>query len=184
MTSSNSTFTRHHAGADAAVSVSAPVTTSAAAEDALKNNPIVTLEGVCGKDMTKAVGTLPKDSVKHGGGSIQMHDVVKIYPGSTVHMLDDFNLGIKLSEVVILPGGSDCGRPAALRSLAGFEDIQSGHIMVSGQDVAGVSINKCEMAMVLQAYSLSPYTAALGNAEFGLEVCGMGKTERRKIVME
>ena len=179
---SNSIFTRRHAGADAAAS--APATTSAAAEDAFKNDPTATLEGVRGKDVTKAAKALLKDSVKRGGGSIQMRDVVKIYPGSTVHALDDFNLDIKPGEMVVLLGGSGCGKSTALRSLAGLEDIQGGRIMVGGQDVTGVPVNKREMAMVFQAYSLFPHMTALENVEFGLEVRGMGKAERRKIAME
>lgn len=154
---SNSIFTRRHAGADAAASVSAPAPTSAAAEDAFKNDPTATLEGVRGKDVTKAAKALLKDSAKRGGGSIQMRDVVKIYPGSTVHALDDFNLDIKPGEMVVLLGG---------------------------QDVTGVPVNKREMAMVFQAYSLFPHMTALENVEFGLEVRGMGKAERRKIAME
>ncbi len=181
---SNSIFTRRHAGADVAASVSAPATTSAAAEDAFKNDPTATLEGVRGKDVTKAAKALLKDSVKRGGGSIQMRDVVKIYPGSTVHALDDFNLDIKPGEMVVLLGGSGCGKSTALRSLAGLEDIQGGRIMVGGQDVTGVPVNKREMAMVFQAYSLFPHMTALENVEFGLEVRGMGKAERRKIAME
>ena len=181
---SNSIFTRRHAGADAAASVSAPATTSAAAEDAFKNDPTATLEGVRGKDVTKAAKALLKDSVKRGGGSIQMRDVVKIYPGSTVHALDDFNLDIKPGEMVVLLGGSGCGKSTALRSLAGLEDIQGGRIMVGGQDVTGVPVNKREMAMVFQAYSLFPHMTALENVEFGLEVRGMGKAEHRKIAME
>ena len=168
---SNSIFTRRHAGADAAASVSAPAPTSAAAEDAFKNDPTATLEGVRGKDVTKAAKALLKDSAKRGGGSIQMRDVVKIYPGSTVHALDDFNLDIKPGEMVVLLGGSGCGKSTALRSLA-------------GQDVTGVPVNKREMAMVFQAYSLFPHMTALENVEFGLEVRGMGKAERRKIAME
>lgn len=167
---SNSIFTRRHAGADAAASVSAPATTSAAAEDAFKNDPTATLEGVRGKDVTKAAKALLKDSVKRGG-SIQMRDVVKIYPGSTVHALDDFNLDIKPGEMVVLLGGSGCGKSTALRSLA-------------GQDVTGVPVNKREMAMVFQAYSLFPHMTALENVEFGLEVRGTGKAECRKIAME
>ena len=168
---SNSIFTRRHAGADAAASVSAHATTSAAAEDAFKNDPTATLEGVRGKDVTKAAKALLKDSVKRGGGSIQMRDVVKIYPGSTVHALDDFNLDIKPGEMVVLLGGSGCGKSTALRSLA-------------GQDVTGVPVNKREMAMVFQAYSLFPHMTALENVEFGLEVRGTGKAECRKIAME
>lgn len=168
---SNSIFTRRHAGADAAASVSAPATTSAAAEDAFKNDPTATLEGVRGKDVTKAAKALLKDSVKRGGGSIQMRDVVKIYPGSTVRALDDFSLDIKPGEMVVLLGGSGCGKSTALRSIA-------------GQDVTGVPVNKREMAMVFQAYSLFPRMTALENVEFGLEVRGTGKAECRKIAME
>lgn len=168
---SNSVFIRRHAGADAAASVSAPAPTSAAAEDAFKNDPTATLEGVRGKDVTKAAKALLKDSAKRGGGSIQMRDVVKIYPGSTVHALDDFNLDIKPGEMVVLLGGSGCGKSTALRSLA-------------GQDVTGVPVNKSEMAMVFQAYSLFPHMTALENVEFGLEVRGTGKAECRKIAME
>lgn len=168
---SNSIFTRRHAGADAAASVSAPATTSAAAEDAFKNDPTATLEGVRGKDVTKAAKALLKDSVKRGGGSIQMQNVVKIYPGSTVRALDDFNLDIKPGEMVVMLGGSGCGKSTALRSLA-------------GQDVTGVPVNKREMAMVFQAYSLFPHMTALENVEFGLEVRGTGKAECRKIAME
>lgn len=170
---SNSVFTRRHAGADAAASVSAPAPppTSAAAEDAFKNDPTATLEGVRGKDVTKAAKALLKDSAKRGGGSIQMRDVVKIYPGSTVHALDDFNLDIKPGEMVVLLGGSGCGKSTALRSLA-------------GQDVTGVPVNKREMAMVFQTYSLFPHMTALENVEFGLEVRGTGKAECRKIAME
>lgn len=148
-----------------------PPPTSAAAEDAFKNDPTATLEGVRGKDVTKAAKALLKDSAKRGGGSIQMRDVVKIYPGSTVHALDDFNLDIKPGEMVVLLGGSGCGKSTALRSLA-------------GQDVTGVPVNKREMAMVFQAYSLFPHMTALENVEFGLEVRGTGKAECRKIAME
>lgn len=168
---SNSVFTRRHAGADAAASVSAPAPTSSTAEDAFKNDPTATLEGVRGKDVTKAAKALLKDTVKRGGGSIQMQNVVKIYPGSTVHALDDFNLDIKPGEMVVLLGGSGCGKSTALRSIA-------------GQDVTGVPVNKREMAMVFQAYSLFPHMTALENVEFGLEVRGTGKAECRKIAME
>lgn len=183
----------HEAVADVAPTVGtgsdvqsvAPATSAqTAAEDAFKNDPTATLEGVRGKDVTKAAKALLKDTVKRGGGSIQMQNVIKIYPGSTVHALDDFNLDIKPGEMVVLLGGSGCGKSTALRSLAGLEDIQGGRIMVGGQDVTGVPVNKREMAMVFQAYSLFPHMTALENVEFGLEVRGMGKAERRKIAME
>lgn len=98
-----------------------------------KTTPPPLWKACAARDVTKAVKALLKDSAKRGGGSIQMRDVVKIYPGSTVHALDDFNLDIKPGEMVVLLGGSGCGKSTALRSLA-------------GQDVTGVPVNKREMA--------------------------------------
>ena len=153
-------------------------------EDAFKKDPTASLAGVRGKDVTSAAKALLTDSVKHGGGSIQMQDVVKIYPGAVNRALDDFNLDIKPGEMVVLLGGSGCGKSTALRSLAGLEDIQGGRILIGGQDMTGTPVNKSEMAMVFQSYSLFPHMTALENVAFGLEVRGMGKAERRKAAME
>lgn len=132
--------------------------------------------------VTEAAKAVLRDS--SGRGGIQMQNVDKIYPGASFKALDDFNLDIKPGEMVVLLGGSGCGKSTALRSLAGLEDIQSGRIIVGGQDVTGVPVNKRNMAMVFQAYSLFPHMTALQNVEFGLEVHGVGKSDRRRIAME
>lgn len=136
-----------------------------------------------GDIVTKAAKAVLKESSERGGG-IQMMNVDKIYPGSSVKALDGFNLDIKPGEMVVLLGGSGCGKSTALRSLAGLEDIQAGRILVGGQDVTATPVNKREMAMVFQSYSLFPHMTALQNVEFGLEVRGMSKAERRRIAGE
>ena len=84
--------------------------------------------------VVEAAKAVLKDSEARGGG-VQMLGVDKIYPGSTVKALDDFNLEINPGEMVVLLGGSGCGKSTALRSLAGLEDIQAGRILVGGQDI-------------------------------------------------
>lgn len=133
--------------------------------------------------VTEAAKAVLKDSEARGGG-VQMLGVDKIYPGSNVKALNDFNLEIKPGEMVVLLGGSGCGKSTALRSLAGLEDIQAGRILVGGQDVTGVPVNKRDMAMVFQAYSLFPHMTALQNVEFGLEIRGVTHAERRHLAME
>ncbi|MGX5162388.1 Sulfate/thiosulfate import ATP-binding protein CysA [Bifidobacterium dentium] len=133
--------------------------------------------------VTEAAKAVLKDSEARGGG-VQMLGVDKIYPGSNVKALNDFNLEIKPGEMVVLLGGSGCGKSTALRSLAGLEDIQAGRILVGGQDVTGVPVNKRDMAMVFQAYSLFPHMTALQNVEFGLEIRDVTRAERRHLAME
>ena len=133
--------------------------------------------------VTEAAKAVLKDSEARGGG-VQMLGVDKIYPGSNVKALNDFNLEIKPGEMVVLLGGSGCGKSTALRSLAGLEDIQAGRILVGGQDVTGMPVNKRDMAMVFQAYSLFPHMTALQNVEFGLEIRGVTRAERRHLAME
>ena len=133
--------------------------------------------------VTEAAKAVLKDSEARGGG-VQMLGVDKISPGSNVKALNDFNLEIKPGEMVVLLGGSGCGKSTALRSLAGLEDIQAGRILVGGQDVTGVPVNKRDMAMVFQAYSLFPHMTALQNVEFGLEIRGVTRAERRHLAME
>ena len=176
---SNSIFTRRHAGADAAASVSAPATTSAAAEDAFKNDPTATLEGVRGKDVTKAAKALLKDSVKRGGGSIQMRDVVKIYPGSTVHALDDFNLDIKPGEMVVLLGGSGCGKSTVLRTLDRMHEIipgahVEGEVLLEGKnlydkDVDPVAVRR-DVGMVFQRPNPFPTMSIRENVLAGVRL--------------
>ena len=133
--------------------------------------------------VTEAAKAVLKDSEARGGG-VQMLGVDKNYTGSNVKALNDFNLEIKPGEMVVLLGGSGCGKSTALRSLAGLEDIQAGRILVGGQDVTGVPVNKRDMAMVFQAYSLFPHMTALQNVEFGLEIRGVTRAERRHLAME
>ena len=51
--------------------------------------------------VTEAAKAVLKDSEARGGG-VQMLGVDKIYPGSTVKALDDFNLEINPGEMVVL----------------------------------------------------------------------------------
>ena len=79
--------------------------------------------------VTRAAREVLNDSAERGGG-VQMLNVDKIYPGATNKALDNFNLEINPGEMVVLLGGSGCGKSTALRSLAGLEDIQAGRILV------------------------------------------------------
>ena len=60
--------------------------------------------------VTEAAKAVLKDSEARGGG-VQMLGVDKIYPGSTVKALDDFNLEINPGEMVVLLGAPAAANP-------------------------------------------------------------------------
>jgi multiple sugar transport system ATP-binding protein len=56
--------------------------------------------------------------------------------------------------------------------LAGLEDIQTGSILVDGQDVDGVPPGERDLAMVFQNYALFPHMNVARNLGFRMELAG------------
>ena len=107
--------------------------------------------------VTEAAKAVLKDSEARGGG-VQMLGVDKIYPGSTVKALDDFNLEINPGEMVVLLGGSGCGKSTLLKSLNRMNDLIegcriTGQVLLDGEDIyKGMDVNllRRRVGMVFQ----------------------------------
>ena len=118
--------------------------------------------------MTTAAKTSPSGPSSDDGGSIRVtegiskiegteveyRDVHRVY--GSVHALDGLNLRIEPGEMLALLGPSGCGKTTALRMLAGFDQPTTGSVLVGGQDISRVPVNKRDMGMVFQSYSLFP----------------------------
>ncbi len=92
--------------------------------------------------------------------------------------LHNMDLSIGSGEFVAFLGPSGCGKTTALRIVAGFEQPDSGRVIVEGKDVTNVPASRRDMGMVFQAYSLFPNLSALDNVAFGLRVRGLGRSQR------
>jgi putative spermidine/putrescine transport system ATP-binding protein len=99
--------------------------------------------------------------------------------GSTV-ALRSLDLAVNKGEFVSLLGPSGCGKTTALRIVAGFEQPDGGRLMVRGKDITNVPVNKRDMGMVFQAYSLFPNLTVLNNVAFGLRVRRMPRAQQMK----
>ncbi len=100
------------------------------------------------------------------GTRVQFRGVVKSFGAHRV--LDGIDLDIAPGEFVSLLGPSGCGKTTALRVLAGLEQAEQGTVLLAGQDVSDVPVNRRDLGMVFQSYSLFPHLRVGDNTAFGL----------------
>lgn len=91
-------------------------------------------------------------------------------------MLQDVNCEIASKQFVSIIGPSGCGKTTLLRIIAGLVSPSSGAVYSGGRRVTAPSKSS---AMVFQDANLMPWRNAMSNVEFGLEIHGVGKAERR-----
>ncbi len=91
--------------------------------------------------------------------------------------VEELNLIVGDDEFVCLLGPSGCGKTTVLRLIAGLEQPTSGEVFEDGKLVTGPGPDR---GMVFQEFSLFPWRTVIKNVEFGLEIKGVPRAERRK----
>lgn len=84
--------------------------------------------------------------------------------------IKDLSLTINDGEFFTFLGPSGCGKTTTLRALVGFIEPSSGQILVDGQDVTHLPVEKRNIGMVFQSYALFPTMTVYENLAFGLKV--------------
>ncbi|CAM2993775.1 amino acid ABC transporter ATP-binding protein [Vibrio rarus] len=96
---------------------------------------------------------------------IKVDGLIKAFGDNVVLNGIDFNVGE--NEVVSLIGPSGSGKSTLLRCLNGLEELNGGHIIIEGDDLAdkNLNINKFRerVGMVFQSFNLFPHLTVLEN---------------------
>jgi NitT/TauT family transport system ATP-binding protein len=90
--------------------------------------------------------------------------------------LYNISLAIRKNEFVSLLGPSGCGKTTLIRIIAGLLVADRGEVLVNSQVVNSPGRDRC---MVFQQFGLLPWRTVVSNVEFGLEIDGMPREERR-----
>jgi ABC-type Fe3+/spermidine/putrescine transport system ATPase subunit len=92
-------------------------------------------------------------------------------------ILDGVDLAVAPGEFVAILGSSGCGKTTLLRTIAGFQKAMSGSVRSFGRDMAHLSPEKRDIAMVFQSYALWPHMTVLGNIGYGLRLRGRSRDD-------
>ena len=95
-----------------------------------------------------------------------------------VEALRNLSLDFPRGQLTSVLGPSGCGKTTLLKIIAGLLAPNSGMVEVNGKPVTGPGPDR---AFVFQDFALLPWATTLRNVAFGLELRGVGKSEREAV---
>ena len=98
--------------------------------------------------------------------------------GSVV-ALDSVSLTIAPGEFFALLGPSGSGKTTCLRLIAGFDQPDSGTILLDGEDVTNTPPFARNVNTVFQDYALFPHMTVAENVAYGLRVAALPRSSAR-----
>jgi ABC-type sugar transport system ATPase subunit len=107
--------------------------------------------------------------------TVRLEKIVKRYGKNAI--VDGLDLEAKTNQLTVFVGPSGCGKSTLLRIIAGLERIDSGRVLVDGEDVNDVPPFHRGVAMVFQSYALYPHMTVYENLRFGLTSLKLDKAE-------
>ena len=107
---------------------------------------------------------------------VEFQQICKAFSGRTI--IDALDLVVHDGEFLTLLGPSGCGKTTLLRLLAGFEQPDSGILLLDSQPQNDKPANQRQVNTVFQSYALFPHMNVFENIAFGLK---MQKRPQREI---
>jgi spermidine/putrescine transport system ATP-binding protein len=97
-------------------------------------------------------------------------------------VLETVDLAVRDGEFITILGPSGSGKTTILRMIGGFTEPTQGSILLDGEDISALPINKRPFNTVFQDYALFPHMTVADNVGYGLKVRGVARAEIRQRV--
>lgn len=100
------------------------------------------------------------------------------------------SFSIEQGEIFVIMGLSGSGKSTLVRLLNRLIEPTSGQVLIKGKDIVKTDpealrqIRRKQISMVFQKFALFPHRTVLENVEYGLEVQGIPKAQRREKAMQ
>jgi NitT/TauT family transport system ATP-binding protein/sulfonate transport system ATP-binding protein len=95
--------------------------------------------------------------------------------------VDDISLDVYDNEFLVILGPGHCGKSVLLNIIAGIERPVDGRMFLDNDEFSG---GDERIGMVFQKLALMPWKTVMSNVEFGPEIRGVPKKERRIIAQK
>ncbi|OEF96690.1 quaternary amine ABC transporter ATP-binding protein [Desulfuribacillus alkaliarsenatis] len=134
--------------------------------------------------LTKIFGKNPKKGIELLAKGMSKQEILE-KTGLTVGV-NQATFEVQAGEIFVIMGLSGSGKSTLVRLFNRLIEPTSGQVLIDGEDLVKMSkdqlryVRRKKMSMVFQKFALFPHRNVLENTEYGLEVQGMDKLERRK----
>lgn len=104
--------------------------------------------------------------------------------GATVGVYDA-SFSVNEGEIFVIMGLSGSGKSTLIRLLNRLIEPTNGNILIDGENISKMdkdalkTVRRNKMSMVFQNFGLFPHRTLLQNTEYGLEIRGISKEERK-----
>lgn len=98
--------------------------------------------------------------------------------------VENINLCVKEHELLTLLGPSGCGKTTILRAIGGFNQIDSGRILLDGKEIQDLQPEKRPTGMVFQSYNLWPHMTIYENMALGMQIRKCPKEQIKKEIQK
>lgn len=136
------------------------------------------------ENLTKIFGENEKEALELTQQGVSKNDILS-ETGATVGV-HQAGFDVKEGEIFVIMGLSGSGKSTLVRMLNRLIEPTDGSVKIDGEDIIQMNdrdlrkVRREKISMVFQNFGLFPHRTILENTEYGLEVQGMAKEERRE----